>query len=179
MTTTGAYGGVSGSLQSCTFNVVSNPIYPKTKDSLSTVPAQFKYSYELVPNVVVFGDPKANYSFENASFINAEMITPTATVWQGTASLVKAKVTYREESNCNDYVTTSYVSNGLVPMFCLGSQLADVNSSTNIAMTVYIGDKNRGASSGLTRTSTDRNSSSNDLGQTYKDYFSNDHQGAH
>lgn len=179
MTTTGAYGGVSGSLQSCTFNVVSNPIYPKTKGSLSTVPAQFKYSYELVPNVVVFGDTKANYSFENASFINAEMITPTATVWQGNASLVKARVAYREESNCNDYVTTSYASDGLVPMFCLGSQLADVNSSTNIAMTVYIGDKNRGASSGLTRTSTDRNSSSNDLGQTYKDYFSNDHQGAH
>lgn len=166
----GAYGQVA----SKSFVVVSNPIYPDNGTWGSIGDGYIRYSYELVPNTVIFGESGGTFTFKNAALINAEMLMANSTINNDNSSLFAAAVEYREEWYSNPYTTPT------TPMINLGTIMCtQLVSSPNIAMTVYIGDANRVPPSlaPVYNTSSTTNNSSK-LGQDYNDYFSNDHQGA-
>ncbi|MCQ2416389.1 MAG: hypothetical protein MJ071_01100 [Oscillospiraceae bacterium] len=154
------------------FRVVSNPIYPSSS-AFGSVPADLKYSYELVPNVVIFGENNGTITFNNAAFINAEMIMPNTTVKNPNGSLYKAQITYREEVNSVPY-TCSDACGGMGSMFVSG-----YDGGTNNIMVAYIGDGNRDINPTYSVSTSSPSRYSNKLGEDYNDYFSNDHRGAY
>lgn len=167
--TSGGYG----QMQANSWRVVSNPIYPG-QDGYADLSPELKYAYELVPNVKVFGQRFATYTFPNACFMNADVWMPTSTIENFNASNYQASAAYREYSNSSVYnaPTTSMIG--------VGSMLCDtLNSSPNVAMIAYIGDRNRNHTDepGQREEILSPVYNSNDLGQENIDHFQDDHIG--
>ena len=169
--TSGAYGQVAA----CDFRVVSNPVYPNQAgwDGLS---ASLKYAYELVPNVTIFGQKNAEYTFENACIMNADVWMPNATIKNTNASLYHGTIEYREDATSIPFNAPD------TPIIGIGSNLVrEYNTGTNIAEFAYIGDEGRSSSTPpptIIGESYNRDGSGNNLGNEYNDEFSNHHRGA-
>jgi Tfp pilus assembly protein PilX len=182
---TGAYGQMNSTDRK--LNVVSNPIYPKTEGALSAIKGddlKYRYSYELVPNLCVFSDENGKISFQNAQLLYGVFLMPKATISVGNSAgstMTTLKVDYREEFDCGTAWSTKDGGSDTavsVGVGCVGSVLANIETGSNNALVVYIGDGHRSSLPGSSETVTGQNSSSNDLGQTYKDWFNNNYQGA-
>lgn len=175
------FGPNSTEFKAGDFRVVSNPIYPDstTWDSLDYT---VKYAYELVPNTVIFGQRNANYKFNNAGFLNAEILMPTSYMDHSNASNYKAKIDYKEEYYSLSYNTaqTAQGDAGL-PCIGLGTILCKgITTGSNTACMVYIGDTHRGGGEPSIVYDPDggNNPNSAKLGSDNQDFFNNDHMGA-
>lgn len=169
--TSGAYGQVAA----CDFRVVSNPVYPN-QAGWSGLSASLKYAYELVPNVTIFGQKNAEYEFQNACIMNADVWMPNATIKNTNASLYHGTIEYREDATSIPFYAPD------TPIIGIGSNLVrEYNTGTNIAEFAYIGDEGRSSSTPpptVVQENYRRDGSGNNLGNEYNDQFSNDHRGA-
>lgn len=163
------------------YNVVSNPIYPNSTlwDDLD---GSVKYAYELVPNTVIFAERNANIKFNNAGFLNAEILMPTSYMSHPNASLYSAKIDYKEEYYSLSYNTsqTAQGDNGL-PCIGIGSVLCKgITTGSNTSCMVYIGDTHRGGgeASIVYEPEGGNNPNTAKLGGDNQDFFNNDHMGA-
>lgn len=170
--------GAYGQYQDGSMHVVSNPIYPDSSlgdnDPWATLAPSIKFSYELVPNVLIFGKAGENYRFSNGSFLNAEVIMPNSTLDYPNAELCRVKVSYQEEYYSAVYEKESLPCVGMGTVLCGG-----ISTGTNVASIVYIGDAHRGGSSEIREAGADYTTkNSAKLGTDEGDFFNDDHLGA-
>ena len=165
--TTGLYGKMGGTYNGV-IRMVQNPIYPSDA-KFSSVDANYKFAYEIVPNAVILGQKNHDYTgFANGFFWNAEVLMPTSKMTYGTGNFVTPDVYYREEWNSGEFTATTNYLVGVGASMIDSTHLGD-----NWASIAYIGDKNRK----ITET-IDYGNNSSDLGADNKDYLHNNYQGA-
>ena len=184
--TTGAYQQV---LADHDLDVVSNPIYPNDA-KWSALGADEKYKYQLVPNLIIYGQKDATIKFEKIPFLNAAVIMPDSTIATQASTTDKDKfyVYYREDLSCDRFDMRAHLSNDhnkMLDLNTLGSLYVGEFQAQNLPTTIYIGDTNRPGEvineepeSNFTRNSTSDDSSQNRRVTKDRDYLENDHQGA-
>ena len=164
-----------------TFDVVSNPLYPDgtEKNIWNNLSKKDKYKFELVPNVVVFGQKDTTYSFQNGVFMNAEVLMPTSTFHSasGDALTQLSKVTYRELTESVPYTHTKSTYTN-----CVGTMYVKDYVASNVPLSVYIGDAGRTSVPEVPPTWEEITKDEDAYGkeQSYHDgdYFDNNYQGA-
>lgn len=198
LTTTGCYSQmVSG-----VYNVVSNPVYPGVKQDDGTyalnadwknLKDEFKYKFEMIPNVVVYGQKGCNYNtshvdpwsgqrgpaFLNGATFNAEVIMPESIYGSpaGNQKMYAKSITYRE---FNESVPYTYPSNDKLIM-TLGTLYTKDLEVKNVPLCVYLGDLGRPGSPPtfeleFSGVGADGTNAGNISFKNKNDYFSNDHQ---
>lgn len=197
LSTTGAYA----QFKSGVYDIISNPIYPgtlngngemvlnQTWDNMYRDGNKDAVKFELVPNVVIYGEANIDYNgkFQNGFISNAELIMPDSDF--GTPISVRnvsqEELFYREFTESNQY--NPYRDNNYKPnasgIMSMGTILIrDWTGYANLPICVYLGDLNRPGNvtvSDPTVSFGSSNSSSSGSATSGKDkeYFSNDHQG--
>lgn len=159
-------------------SVVSSPTYPGTAgyDSLGD---DMKYKFELMPNVIIYGEKGVNYRFVNQLCLNATVIMPESTI-QPDAQNGNTKVYYREYCT----LPTAFESPGTCATNCYGVMLLEAFRGKNCSSVVYLADENRPSTGTQITPSTvyDESNASNgqspNFGQQGSN-FNSDHLGAH
>lgn len=132
ITTTGAYR----QMKAKEYNVVSNPYYPG-QPGYTNLPDHEKFRFEMVPNIVVYGNAGVTYWAQNGIGMSAEVLMPQSNFHSpsGEASS-KAACTYREFHDSTPYNYTKGVANcNGVGTLCLNQFRGE-----NIPMSIYVGD---------------------------------------
>lgn len=175
-----------------TITIVGNPYYPGTSGFKDETNPVIKYACELVPNIRVFGQKNASYTFGNGScFFNAEVLMPESSLTFTTCN-TNPKFYYCEYP---DSVPVSYggFNNG---EFSASSEATYVIGSMYIkdtgikgdakGMYCYIGDENHPEGGSTTETfdvygtgaQKGNDSHGNDKKLNGENYFSDVYQGA-
>ncbi|MBP0988161.1 MAG: hypothetical protein J6S92_07765 [Oscillospiraceae bacterium] len=197
LTTTGAYQMMT---QDFNYDIISNPIYPGVlnADDTWSVNTTWKnlynstnnkdaFKFELVPNVVIYGEKNFDYNgrFQNGFCANAELIAPDSDFGSAISEKNVNTLDYREFTDSTKYNPYGNPWNKLNSqgIMTMGSMMIrDFKGYTNLPLCVFLGDLNRpGTTSSseptVTYSNQNHSSSGNATAGNSKDYFNNDHQG--
>lgn len=197
LTTTGAYA----QFKTGVYDIISNPIYPGTLDANNQMVIngtwdnmyasgnKDAFKFELVPNVVIYGEAGVDYNgkFQNGFISNAELIMPDSDFGTPVSvqNVQQGQLFYREftESNpYNPYTDNSYPINASGMMSMGTIMIRDWTGYANLPICTYLGDLNRPGSISEDKpdvgySSNNSSSSSSATVSNNKDLFANDHQG--
>lgn len=156
-------------------DLISNPLYPGQTGWTNNNADSFKY--ELVPNILVYGQKGVTYTFQNGVFLNAEVLMPDSiyNTPSGDARS-KAAISYREVQASVPYVQSASDKN----LACMGTLIVQDFLAQNVPECAYIGDTGRGGASTTNYNDVSSNGDKSNNRKTVSDgdFFSNDHQGA-
>ena len=194
LTTTGCYQQM---IVDRAYDVISNPIYPAVKqdDGTYALSAEWNnlykanskdaFKFEMIPNVVVYGQQghvygdQNNAQFQNGAIFNAEIIMPDSVYASpsGDKDAYAKSVTYREFTDSVEYNYTG--DNKLI--MTLGTLYAKDLNVKNVPLCVYLGDLGRPGSPPTYElefmgVGADSSSAGNISFKNKNDFFSNDHQ---
>ncbi len=176
------------------YDVISSPIYPgqmtsenelvlnPTWKDMFTTGDKDACKFEMIPNIVVYGEAGDTAYFKNGSLFNAEVIMPETTLSSttGTDDTKVKSVVYREYTNSQEFDSPFSKDKYAVGLGTLYVKEMDI---ANIPLCVYLGDYNRPSAPGtptIKRTGTGQanSQSGNIMVGNNNDKFGKNYQGA-